>query len=379
MRKRWWLLAGVLVGVVSFTGRWLNGRPFQGHASAAEAAPAPRSVENMLSPLVPPPVAAGATRPVVKPSTAADSGPAVALAEKLNVLLVGLDRRPGATSGGRPDTIIVASFDASQGQVGLVSIPRDLYVEIPGYGFDRINATAARAAQSRRDPTRLLQSVVETTLGISIQHSVVIDLAGFERAIDAVGGVDVHVSCPIADNFIDPRRPGQRRSLDLDAGWQHLDGPTAAMFVRSRHGRSDWSRSRRQQAVLAALKRRLLSFEGITRVPALLDELQSVVETDMSRAEILRLAALGVRVEPDRVHGLVIGYRETEGYMTPDGKAVLRPKLPEIRAKVAALFEAKAPGTLPEHSTCAAKEVALQHRSTSFRPAKGQAGAPGSD
>lgn len=375
MRTRWWLLLGGVFGFVSFVGSWLGARPFERDPGTALAAQTARIQEKQLSQLVAPATPASLEHEVLEAPTAAESGRVAALAQNLNVLLVGLDRRPGATHGGRPDTIIVASFDEKQGHVGLVSIPRDLYVDIPGYGFDRINATAARAVQSKRDPTRLLESVVESTLGIPIRHSVVIDLAGFERAINAVGGVDVYVSCPIADNFIDPRQFDQRRKLDLDSGWQHLDGATAAMFVRSRHGRSDWSRARRQQAVLAALKRRLLSFEGVTRIPALVAELEHFIETDMSRAEILELGSVVLRVEPRHVHGLVIGYRETEGYLTPDGKAVLRPKLPEIRAKLAALFEAAAPGALPAHASCAAKDVALQHKSANARPVLSQAGA----
>ena len=351
-----WLFLGVVFGACVFTGRWLNAQPFvpagvalhEKDAARAETAGKPKPIAAVA-------LAQSPARP------ASPEAPTARLAGNTNLLLVGLDRRPGATRGGRPDTIIVASFSEETGQLGLVSIPRDLYVDIPGYGFDRINATAAAALKLGQDPGELLESVVETTLEIPVAHTVVIDLGGFERAIDAIGGVDVNVPCAIADNFIDPRQPDQRRALDIDVGWQHMSGATAAMYVRSRHGRSDWSRARRQQAVLLGVKRRLLSAEGFTRVPALLDGLEKLISTDLSRAEILGLAGRLLSVEPKDVHGLVIGYRETEGHMTKDGKSVLLPKPEAIRAKLDTLFSAGTPGAIPANASCPAKEVALAH------------------
>lgn len=350
-----WLVLGVAFGACVLAGRWLNAQPFAPPSSEEPEKPRPR-VENASAP--PATVAAPRVQNTLAPVS--EPAPTPALAGNSNVLLVGLDRRPGATRGGRPDTIIVASFSEETGHLGLVSVPRDLYVDIPGFGSDRINATAAAAAKLKQDPGELLERVVEATLEIPIEHTVVIDLSGFESAIDAIGGVDVHVACAIADNFVDPRQPTGRRALDVDVGWQHMNGTTAAMYVRSRHGRSDWSRARRQQAVLLGIKRRLLSAEGLTRAPALLDGLEKLISTDMSRAEILGLAARVLTVEPENVHGLVIGYRETEGQMK-DGKAVLLPKPEAIRAKLAALFSAGAPGAIPENATCPAKEVALAH------------------
>lgn len=364
-----WLLLGALFGVCVLTGRWLNAQPFAPVRASDPDKPAAR-VEISRAPAQVA-VASFAAAP------ASDPAPTPPLAQNTNVLLVGLDRRPGATRGGRPDTIIVASFSEETGQLGLVSVPRDLYVDIPGYGSDRINATAAAALKLGQDPGELLESVVETTLDIPIAHTVVIDLGGFERAIDAIGGVDVNVPCAIADNFIDPRQPDQRRALDIDVGWQHMNGATAAMYVRSRHGRSDWSRARRQQAVLLGVKRRLLSAQGFTRVPALLDGLEKLISTDLSRAEILGLAGRLLSVEPKDVHGLVIGYRETEGHMTKDGKSVLLPKPDAIRAKLDTLFSAGAPGAIPENATCPAKEVALAHVSEAASRTPAQAESEG--
>jgi LCP family protein required for cell wall assembly len=352
-------MLGVVLGLCVLSERWLNAQPFRSSVEVPVQRVAHVAGAAARSPRKPNPSVPAPPTPIVAVA------PPLALAGNLNLLLVGLDRRPGATRGGRPDTIIIASFSEEQGQLGLVSIPRDLYVEIPGFGFDRINATAAAAAKLHEDPGALLERVLESTLEIEIAHSVIIDLGGFERAIDAIGGVEIDVPCAIADNFVDPRQANQRRMLDVDEGWQHMNGTTAAMYVRSRHGRSDWSRARRQQAVLLGIKRRMLSAQGLTRVPALLDSLESLVTTDLSRAEMLQLAARALGLEPEHVHGVVIGYRETEGHRTRDGKSVLLPKPAAIRAKLDALFSAQAPGALPEHASCPGKEVALQHVSES--------------
>lgn len=350
-----WLILGVVLGASALAGRWLSAKPFVA-ARAAGPAEAAATGEIARKPVQSP----MPSRVEKSPNEVRDPAPMPLFGGNTNLLLVGLDRRPGATRGGRPDTIIVASLSEETGHLGLVSVPRDLYVDIPEYGFDRINATAAAALKLGRDPGELLEHVVEATLDIPIAHTIIIDLGGFERAIDAIGGVDVNVPCAIADNFIDPRQPNQRRLLDVDTGWQHMNGTTAAMYVRSRHGRSDWSRARRQQAVLLGVKRKLLSAEGFTRAPALLDQLEKLISTDMSRAQILALAARALSIEPEQIHGIVIGHRETEGVIK-DGKAVLLPKPEAIRARLDALFSAGPPGALPEHATCPAKEVALAH------------------
>src|SRR5690606_29588090 len=127
------------------------------------------------------------------------------------------------------------------------------------------------------------------TLLLPIQHTISLDLGGFEDLIDAAGGVAVEVPCPIADNFIDARTESGRRLLQVDAGEQFMDGVTAAMYVRSRHGRSDFGRARRQQAVLFALKHKFSSVENWARIPQFLNKLEPLVSSDMSRGDVLRL------------------------------------------------------------------------------------------
>src|SRR5262249_26257729 len=124
-----------------------------------------------------------------------------------NYLLVGLDRRPFGGGAGLSDTIVVAVFDEPSNALGLVSIPRDLWVDIPGHEPDRINTVMNVARRSGEDPLALLGRVVENTLELPVSHALAIDIGVLERAVDALGGVTVDVPCPVIDRFIDPRDP----------------------------------------------------------------------------------------------------------------------------------------------------------------------------
>ncbi len=284
------------------------------------------------------------------------------LTDTENLLVVGVDRRPDTGRGGRPDTLIVAVLDERSGHVGLVSVPRDLYVEVPGYGPARINASFGIARRLGEAPMELLRRVVADTLSLPIRHTVLVDLAGFEALVDAAGGVTVDVPCAIRDRFLDARAPSGRRTLDLEAGLRHLDGATAGMYVRSRHGRSDFSRARRQQAVALGIRAALSGPEGVVRLPGVLDAVAAMVATDMSRLELLRLARRGVAIDPGHLHGLVFGARETIPHRTADGHSVLLPRYEAIDAALAALFEAPAPGERPSARGCPPAEVALDRR-----------------
>lgn len=277
-----------------------------------------------------------------------------------NYLLVGLDRTHG--DWGRADTILVAVFDQATNHAGVISIPRDLYVDIPGHGPARVNATLRIAARLGEDPLEMLKRVLSDTLAMPIDHVVTGDLEVFERAVDAVGGVTLDVPCALQDDFIDTRTPSGRRLLDVAAGTQQLDGVTAAMYARSRHGRSDWDRARRQQALLFALKRRLRELGPSALLPLLSDDLFEGVHSDMSRLQMLALARRVSRLERDKLHGLVLGHHEMTSYRTPEGHAVQLPDLPAIDAALTRLFNAPAPGLRPAHASCQDADAALHHR-----------------
>jgi len=279
-----------------------------------------------------------------------------------NFLLIGLDRRADGHGPALADTLVIVVLDEKAGHVGLVSVPRDTYVEIPDVGFDRVNTVYNVARRAKLDPLQLLSRVVSDTVKLPIEHALAIDLGLFERGIDALGGVDVHVRCPIQDRFLDARAPGGRRVLDVEEGLQRMDGATAAMYVRSRHGRSDWDRARRQQAVLLGLRRELETFGGLSKLPSLWDEFEASVQTDLRRITLFSLARRALAIDPSHLHGLVLGAAELHGQMTSDGRAVLIPDPPAIERALAGLFSAPSPGVPPTSVKCLPKDAALTAR-----------------
>ncbi len=186
-----------------------------------------------------------------------------------------MDRRGDGKGALLADTIVVVVLDRRSGHVGLVSVPRDAYVELGAAGRGRINTALQVAKRLGEPPLEFGKRVVGDTLALPIRHALALDLGVFERAVDALGGVTVHVPCALRDRFLDSRDPTGYRFLDVDPGDVRMDGATAALYVRSRHGRSDFSRSRRQQAVLLGLRAELETAGGVTRLPDLWDEFEA--------------------------------------------------------------------------------------------------------
>jgi polyisoprenyl-teichoic acid--peptidoglycan teichoic acid transferase len=361
-RFRLFALASILLAL-GF-GRWLGARPYQRPLLAPVRPPiAASSRPSTVALPLPTPSAAVELQPTSAltnaPSPAATKASTPPFEYTDNYLLVGLDRRPFGGGAGLSDTIVIAVFDEPSNALGLVSIPRDLWVEIPGHAADRINTVMNVASRSGEDPLALLGRVVENTLGLPITHSVAIDIGVFERAVDALGGVTVDVHCPIVDRFVDPRDPSGYRKLDLAAGPARLDGVTAAMYARSRHGRSDFSRARRQQAILVGMRRELGKPRTLLRLPALFGQFEASLETDLRRVDVLALSERLLRVKPERLHGLVLDVEQVSAMRAAGGRAVLAPHRDAIDAALNQLFSAPSPGLERAGSVCPKADVAL--------------------
>jgi polyisoprenyl-teichoic acid--peptidoglycan teichoic acid transferase len=357
------IVSSVVLLVAACTLHFLSARPYRRPLLTPLR---PVSSVKLAAAAPPPLVPAKPAAPSQTASAAAAATPVVAVSASTppfeytdNYLLVGLDKRPFGGGAGLSDTILVAVFDEANGALGLVSIPRDLWVDIPGHAEDRINTVMNVARRSGEDPLALLGRVVENTLGLPITHSVAIDIGVFERAVDALGGVTVDVPCPIVDRFVDPREATGYRKLDLAAGAARLDGVTAAMYARSRHGRSDFSRARRQQAILVGMRRELGKVSALVRLPSLLGSFEDSLETDLSRAEILSLSQRLLRVPATHLHGVVLGVEQVSAMQAAGGKAVLRPKRNAIDDALNQLFSAPTPGRPQVGSVCPKADVAL--------------------
>ena len=278
-----------------------------------------------------------------------------------NVLIAGMDRRPGQKGARLTDTLIVVVLEKRSGRVGLISVPRDMAVQIPDHGLDRINTVYGLACARGDNALSALKQSVSDLLALPIGHAIVVDLSVFEQLVDTLGGITVDVPCPIIDDFLDPRTSTGRRLLDVQAGQVRMDGTTAAMYVRSRHGRSDFSRARRQQAVLSAIHRELLTMGNLGQIPRVWNTLERSVSTDLKRYQLLDLGrrALGLRME--LVHGLVFTGVEAKP-RRDHGRAMLFPDLAAIDRAVGRLFFQPAPSHLARNLVCPPADVALRRK-----------------
>lgn len=256
--------------------------------------------------------------------------------DRINILLLGIGG-PGHQGAYLTDTIIIASLKPSTNEVAFLSIPRDLYVDIPGLGFRKINNANAfgRETNYPGGGEQLTADVVAQVTGLPIHYYARIDFMGFVEAIDRIGGVTVTID----RSFVDPEYPTANfgyQTVSFRAGEQKMDGKSALVFVRSRHGSngegSDFSRSKRQQKILLAVKDKTLSpgtMLNPLRINDLLETVGNRTKTNMELQEIVRLAWLVQEIDTDRIVTAVLDTRPTGlliSSTTPDGAAILMPR-----------------------------------------------------
>jgi LCP family protein required for cell wall assembly len=236
----------------------------------------------------------------------------------LNIVLLGSDRRPNSGAW-RTDSMIVVSVDTETNLVRLLSIPRDLWVYIPGHGYNRINTADLWGELQKKGsgPDRVKQTI-HHNLGIPIHYYVRVDFQGFIEIIDAVGGVNVDVECPLPD-------------INLTAGIHHMDGKEALRYSRSRKSTSDFDRGRRQRKVLMALWDQALTLDLIPKLPSLWRAMDDTFQTDLPLDQVINLAYVGVQLKPQHILSRAIGSNQTQSWITPQGAAVLLPREGEIR------------------------------------------------
>lgn len=310
-----------------------------------------------VTPTAPPPTDLRIVRPILPtvsatpqdPSAIALAGPApaassddvpIALRTTHNLLVLGSDQRK-AGQAWRTDVIMIVALDYAHNRMGVVSVPRDLYVKIPGVGFERIN-TADYYGSLRKDKdgkpresVELLKETLRQNLGIPIHDYVRVDFTVFKSAVDALGGVTVTVDCPLRDPHWDS--PGQR--YYLEPGQYFMNGEDALRYVRARYTGTDLDRARRQQRILLALRDRALEVNLWPRLPILYREFRDKVVTDLGPLEIIELARFGLRLRAEDIHGFVIGRGMVRDMITSGGAMVLAPDYRKIRQALDGLFD----------------------------------------
>jgi polyisoprenyl-teichoic acid--peptidoglycan teichoic acid transferase len=210
-----------------------------------------------------------------------------------NILVLGADVGTGGRSGtGRSDSILLVRTDPDEHRIAQLSIPRDLRVQIPGHGEDRINAAFAFGGPA------LAIKTVQGVTGLRINHVVLVDFRSFDDVVDALGGVTVNVRKPILSKFECPfatparceRWPGWR----FRKGEQELNGRRALVYSRVRKnlldpGDNDITRTRNQQQVTQAIADEVVSFGSFVRMPFIGDDLVKPLATDLSANELIQL------------------------------------------------------------------------------------------
>lgn len=207
------------------------------------------------------------------------------------------------------DTIIVASLNQENETISMVSIPRDFYIEneISGIPDSRINETYYYAKKHFSDPQKGLEyfkNKVEGLSNLKIQYYVKIDFSGFEKIIDALGGIDIDVPESIYDPYYPKEGTIYFETFSIKAGEQHMDGATALKYARSRKTSSDFDRSRRQHEIIYAIKEKALQTETIldkSKINELLNILKDHIETNLGIREILTLGAIADRYTQDKI------------------------------------------------------------------------------
>jgi LCP family protein required for cell wall assembly len=261
---------------------------------------------------------------------------------RINILLIGLDQRWDVPHRAfRTDTIMIASLHADTNEALLFSIPRDLYVDVPGHGKRRINV-AHVLGETQGYPgggPALLMDTIQQDFGIPLQGHVMVNFQGFRQTVDLLGGVDVYVDKEIWDNKY-PDDKGGEITIHIPAGQQHMDSETLLIYCRSRHGSDDFDRMSRQQKALVAVGRKFLSLQMLPRLPELLQALSNTFYTDLSPGAILQLAGMASQVQPDSVKSVVIdrSHMDPSQRQPGDEPSLLYPDWDKIHSLVDDVF-----------------------------------------
>ncbi len=262
---------------------------------------------------------------------------------RINLMLLGIDRRGGTGWGYRTDTIMVVTLDPGSRAAGILSIPRDLQLPIPGHGQDRINT--ANVYGSIQDGAEggpaLLRSTIESSFNIPIDGYIMVDFQAFERIVDALGGIEIEVPTRLHDTrYPDPRPedPYAFKAVHFEPGLQHMDGGQALEYARSRMSTSDFDRAKRQQLVLLAIREKALSLSAIPRWPQLAAVAVESIRTDLGTDELLALAVLVARIDMSGLKQVVLEHPLVTSYRRPDGAAVQLPQWDLINPVLVDLF-----------------------------------------
>lgn len=287
---------------------------------------------------------------------------------RITILLMGIDERKGFEneSGYRSDTMILVSIDPVGKRVGMLSIPRDLWVPIPGFTQGRIN-TANQLGDANELPgggPALAAKTVEAAFGIPVDNYIRVNFDFFLNAVDVLAPNGIEV-CPneVIDDPTYPDAGFGMIHVHFEAGCQRLDSERLLQYARTRKTQNgDFDRARRQQEVLKSIQREFLSVGGIanfiTQAPTLWDQLSENVVTNLNFDQILQLAGLASQVDSDDITSGVIDAAYVEFATTAQGDQILVPRYARIGELIEQVFNPRPNMTMADLRVEAERENA---------------------
>jgi len=269
--------------------------------------------------------------------------PAPALSDRVTVLLMGVDNRPGQTVA-RTDTIMLLTVDPKTGSAGMLSFPRDMLVPVEALNDTVKINTIHVYGEVRNYPgggPAMLKDTISGLIGYPVDYYVRVNFDGFREIVDLIGGVDIQVARDIRDDKFPDENYGYD-PLYIPAGLQHMDGALALKYARVRHIDTDYERARRQQQVIVGVKDKVTQPGQLAallpRLPGLMLAMANSVQTDMPVEKGIMLArALGQMdlVNPTRV---VIDNTMGVTSLDPTWGSSLTPDMDKVKAAAASVF-----------------------------------------
>jgi LCP family protein required for cell wall assembly len=251
---------------------------------------------------------------------------------QIRILLLGSDYRPGR--GSRTDVIMLLTLNPSTGTASLLSFPRDLYVNIPGIGMERINTAQGYGGFD------LTSATFQQNFGFTPDYYVMTNFSGFQGIIDTLGGIEVNVGASLSDKC---KIEGLRQAdgyCYIKTGTNYMDGETALWYVRSRYTSSDFDRTRRAQEVIIGIFQRLMKAGVVNKAPEIYSQFKNSVETNMPLETIVSLLPLANQLINDtsNIRRYAIGAAETYNYIVPTSGAYVL--VPDQTAVMSIIFQA---------------------------------------
>ena len=301
-RRRWtrillWLFVGLVVVALAVAGGSYLWFRSQVHAANARV---PKAAVAALGTHPPTTLASAGTTLASAGTTLASAGTTLAPLpnppDSMNILVLGSDDRPNGTNNDQSDTMMVIHVNQADNFVSILSIPRDLWVNVPGHGMQKINSAYAYGGAA------LAITTVQNVTGIDLNQYLEVGFTAFEDMTNAVGGVYVDVDRRYYND--DPTW----ELIKLYPGYQLLNGHDALEYVRFRHDNNlDFGRMARQQRFLQDLRQQAMSWDNLVfRLPGLVSALFKNVTTTLTADDVLRLAYWGVKLNGDRIKQVVM-------------------------------------------------------------------------